>query len=301
MDLSIVVVSYNTRPLLARCLRALPLAAAGLHREVIVVDNASADGSPAAVAGEFPDVILIANAENVGFARACNQGVAVARGRAVLFLNSDAEPRPESLTALVAYLRDHPRVGAVGPRLGHPDGGSPRSCFRFPSLTRPFLDFALVRRLVGPRFSLTYPVGDRRLAEGGAVDWLSGACLLVRGEALGEVGRFDERYFMYFEDTDLCRRLWAADWEVRFWPGVEVLHLGGASSRGHWARLSVEVQRSRLIYFSTHHPGLVSGLIRLLAGLAAVTRGARSLLCLRAAGLRAEARIVGLAVRGVQG
>jgi len=298
VDLSIVIVSYNTRQLLVRCLRALPAASAGLRREVVVVDNASADGSPAAVAGEFPDAILVVNADNVGFARACNQGVARSSGRTVLFLNSDAEPRPGSLTALVRHLGDHPRAGAVGPRLAHPDGGSPRSCFRFPSLTRPLLDFALVRRLAGPRFSLTLPLGDRRLAEGGAVDWLSGACLLVRREALDAVGRFDERYFMYFEDTDLCRRLWAAGWEVRFWPGAEVLHVGGASARGHAARLAVEVQRSRLIYFSTHHPGLVSGLVRVWTGIGAAGRGIGSAARGRPHGLRTEACILGLALRG---
>jgi GT2 family glycosyltransferase len=301
MDLSIVVVSYNTRPLLARCLRALPEAAAGLDWEAIVVDNASADGSLAAVAAEFPAAILVGNPDNLGFARASNQGAARARGRMVLFLNSDAEPSPGSLSALVGYLDARPRAGAVGPRLRHPDGGSPRSCFRFPSLTRPLLDTGLVRRLAGPRFSLTYPLGDRRLAEGGVVDWLSGACLLVRREALDAVRGFDERYFMYFEDTDLCRRLWALGWAVHFWPGAEVLHVGGASARGLSARLRFEVQRSRLVYFATHHPGPVSDVVRLMAALAALARAGRSLVPLRTDRLRVEAHIVGLALRGVLG
>ncbi len=301
MDLSIVIVSYNTRALLARCLGALPAATGGLRWEAIVVDNASADGSPAAVSREFPDATLLVNDDNVGFARACNRGARAARGSAILFLNSDAEPRPASLTGLVGYLRDHPRVGAAGPRLRDPAGGRPRSCFRFPSLARPHLNFRLVRGLVGERFSLAYPADDRRFTGGGPVDWLSGACLLLRREALDAVGLFDERYFMYFEDIDLCRRLWAGGWEVVFWPGVEVVHAGGASAHGHSARLAVEHQRSRLIYFSTHHPGLVSGLIRLLAAAGALWRGARTLARLRPEGLRTEARILGLALRGGAG
>ena len=301
MDLSIIIVSYNTRAHLRRCLRALPAGASGVQWEAIVVDNASSDGSPVVVAREFPDTTLIVNSDNVGFARACNRGARAARGESILFLNSDAEARPASLAALVGCLREQRRAGAVGPQLRHPDGGRPRSCFRFPSLTRPHLNFGFLRRLVGERFSLTYPVDDPRLGQGGPVDWLSGACLLVRRDALDAVGPFDERYFMYFEDTDLCRRLWKAGWEVVFWPGVEVVHVGGVSARGHGPRLSVELQRSRLIYFATHHPGLVSGLVRVLAGLAALVRCARALARLRPEGLRPEARILGLALRGVAG
>lgn len=301
MDLSVIVVNYNTCGLLVRCLASLAPASVGMPYEVIVVDNASRDGSAAAVAGQFPGVALIANRENLGFARACNQGSKQARGEHLLFLNGDTEPRPGSLSGLVAYLRDHPRVGAVGPRLRNPEAGHPRSCFRFPSLTRPQLNFRLVRCLVGERFGLAYPLDDARVLGGGPVDWLSGACLLLRRQAFEAVGCFDERYFMYFEDTDLCRRLWAARWEVVFWPEVEVLHVGGASAQGREVRLSIELQRSRLIYFATHHPGMVYGLVRCMAGIAAVVRSAAWLAGLRGEGLRAEARILGLALRGVKG
>lgn len=299
MDLSIIVVSYNAREYLARCLRALPAGVDDLQWEAIVVDNASDDGSAGMVAREIPWATVIANGENMGFARACNQGFTVAQGRWILFLNSDAEPQPHSLRALVSYLRDHPRVGAVGPRLRHPDGGSPRSCFRFPNLTRPHLNFRLVQRFAGERFGLPYPSDDLRVRDGGPVDWLSGACLLVRRRALEEAGPFDERYFMYLEDTDLCRRLWNTGWEVVFRPEAEVLHTGGVSARGHETRLSIERQRSRLIYFSMHHPGLVYGLVRCMAGIAALVRGIGWLASLRLDRLRAEGFILRLALRGL--
>lgn len=299
VELSVIVVSYNTRELLARCLRSLAPASPQTAHEIIVVDNASRDGSVEMLGRQFPWVTSIANTTNLGFARACNQGVRESRGRNLLFLNADTEPQPGSVSGLVGYLGDHPRVGAVGPRLRHPDGGWPRSCFRFPTLMRPLLNFRLVRRVAGDRFGLPYPSDDPRVREGGPVDWLSGACLLIRQEALEAAGLFDERYFMYLEDTDLCRRLWGAGWEVVFWPRAEVLHVGGASSRGHAVRLGIEHQRSRLIYFSTHHPGVVYLSVRCLAGLAALGRGLCSLARLRHEELRAEASILRLALWGV--
>ncbi|HEY3067281.1 MAG TPA: glycosyltransferase family 2 protein [Methylomirabilota bacterium] len=299
LDLSVIVVSYNTRQHLARCLRALPAATTGTECEVIVVDNASRDGSADVVRREFPSVTLIANRDNVGFARACNAGLEGAGGRFLLLLNSDAVPTPGSVSALVRFARAYPRAGAIGPRLRTADGRTARSCFHFPSLVRPYLNVGVVRRLAGDRFGLPYEWNHPCLRDGGVVDWLSGACLLLRREALAATGALDERYFMYFEDTDLCRRLWRAGWQVVFWPSVDVLHEGGASGRGHEGRLSVEHRRSALIYFATHHAGFVSGGVRAITVTAALVRAVQSLWHRRRERLRLEATIMGLGLRGV--
>lgn len=299
MDLSVIIVSYNSRGHLARCLQAVLAGAERVKWEAIVVDNASHDGNPEMVAREFPNVTLIANPENVGFARACNQGFRMARGESLLFLNPDTEPKPGSIAALMGYLRDNPRLGAVGPRLCNPNGQLARSSFRFPSLLRPFLNFHIVQHIAGERFGLPYPLEDPRVREGGPVDWLSGACLLVRRQALDEAGPLDERYFMYFEDIDLCRRIWEAGWEVVYRPDVEVFHVGGASACGQQTRLSIEHQRSRLIYFSTHHPGLKYRVVRCMAGIAALVRILRWLFTSQHQHLKTEAQILKLTMTGV--
>ena len=297
-DLSIVIVSYNTRRLLGDCLGSLPEAAQGLRWEAVVVDNASSDGSAEFVESRFPAVRLIRNGENVGFSRACNQGVKASCGASLLFLNSDAQPRPQSLARLAGFLRDHPRCGAVGPRLVPPSGvAACCSFFRFPSLTRPFMDFAAVRAVFSERFTLAYPPQNTIAVHGGRVDWISGACLLARRSTLEAVGRWDERYFMYYEDVDLCRRLNAAGWEIVYWPFADVVHLSGESAKREPLRLSVEIQRSRLTYFSIHHPGTVYALQRLMVAAAALLRGLWSLGLLEFVRLRAETQIIRLALR----
>ena len=298
MDISILIVSFNTCKALRECLRALPEAVGDLSHEIIVVDNASEDGTAEMLSREHPQISLIANRENIGFARACNQAIKASSGGCLLFLNSDTIARPLSLGALAGYLSAHPRVGAVGPRLYACDGRLSRSCFRFPSLTRPYLNFRLVQYFLGEKFALPYARQDPIFSRGGPADWLSAACLLVRRQALEKVGPFDERYFMYFEDIDLCRRLRNSGWDVVYWPKAEVLHSSGASSHGQKARLRVEDQRSRLIYFSTHHPGLGFRLQCFGVFLAALMRSARWLACFKFKRLGVEARIMRLVLIG---
>lgn len=272
IDLSVIVVSYNTRELLARCLRSLGPGARETPHEIVVVDNASGDGSAEMVGREFPRVLLIANPANVGFARAANQGIRAARGEFPALVNSDAEAPRGSLDALVAFLRARPAVGAVGPRTLGPDGHPIRSAFRFPSLLRPYLNFAALRWIAGDAFSLSYPAGARAMEEGGEVDWLSGACLVLRRKALDQVGPLDERFFMYFEDTDLCRRLRQGGWAVWYWPQVRVVHHVGGSSGRDRERLRLELRRSCLHYFRVHHPGPVFWAVRALVLLNALCR-----------------------------
>ncbi|MBI3827519.1 MAG: glycosyltransferase family 2 protein [Candidatus Rokubacteria bacterium] len=298
-DVSVVVVSYDARALLEQCLRSVAAAAEPLAWETIVVDNASSDGSRELVAREFPEVSLLVNDTNAGFASAFNRGLGATRGRHVLMLNSDAVLLPGALPALARHLDDHSAAGAVAPRLVDPAGRPVHSCFRFPSLTRPHLDVRLLAPVIGNRFALAYPDDDPRVVVGGAVDWASGACLLLRREALDAVGALDERYFMYFEDVDLCRRLWQGGWQVACLPAVHVVHAAGGSSHGHETRLHVERQRSRLIYFSTHHSGLVTALVRGLAVVAALTRAVTAATRLRFERVTAEGRVIRLALGGV--
>ena len=244
IDLSILIVSWNVRELLAAALEALP-AAAPATWEAIVIDNASQDDSAAMVAERFPDVTLIRNAANAGFGRANNQGIALARGRYVLFLNSDTVTPPAALARLVGFMDAHPEAGACGPRLllpdGHPQpyafGGDPRPAYL---IRRGW------RRLVRDRALHDWAAGETQ-----AVDWVSGACLLVRREALQQVGGFDEAFFMYFEDNDLCLRLRKAGWQVVYCPQVSITHVGGQSLKQNV--LAQRAYQDSLVHFYRKH------------------------------------------------
>jgi GT2 family glycosyltransferase len=236
VDLSALLVSWNTRDLLRRCLLSLRETAAELAREgrtceVIVVDNASADGSAAMVAAEFSGVRLIANAENRNYAAGSNQGLEVAQGATVLLMNPDTELPPGAACALLRFLDEHPRAGAVAPALVHPDGRVQVSVRGFPTPAALLGDLTgLGRRF--PRscwgsYRPTHLDGGEPLP----VDQPMTSCLLVRHGALAAVGGFDEQFPLFFNDVDLCYRLRAAGWEIWYDPRVRVLHYGGASTR----------------------------------------------------------------------
>ena len=229
--LSVIIVSYNTRGLTLDCLRTLFAQLAPLSAEVVVVDNASADGSPAAVAEAFPAVRLLVNAANLGFGAANNLAMRVARGRYFLLLNSDAFPHAGCLPALVDFLETRPRVGMVGPRLVNADGSLQRSCWPFPSPWRALLDSlwlpgSLAARWPGFDDYRHWPHDTER-----TVDFVIGACLLVRREVYEQVGGFDERFFVYQEETDWQKRCQQAGWQVMFTPAGTATHLAGASGR----------------------------------------------------------------------
>lgn len=250
-QLSAVIVSYNTRELLERCLLCLR-AQAGVDVHAIVVDNASTDGSVELVRERFPDVELIALEENHGFARANNVAFERCRGDDVLLLNSDAFLAPGALAALVETARRHPRAGAVGPRLHNPDGTLQRSAWPFPRAGRLLLEAFMLHRPLR-RLGLLEDLGTWAHDEERAVDFLIGACLLLRAEALAEVGGFDERFWLYGEEADLQRRLAARGWHVVFTPAATATHVGSASS-------AVSATRLRHFYrgqkrFLTKHGG----------------------------------------------
>lgn len=242
-DLSVIIVSWNVRDLLLRCLQSVyQEESAGLRLEVFVVDNASRDGTVEAVKERFPAVSLIANQHNLGFVKANNQALAQARGRHLLLLNPDTEVRPGALATLVATLDAHAEVGAVGPRLVFGDGSPQSSRRRFPTLATALVESTALQRLFGgSRLLRDFYVADRSDEEEQNVDWLVGACVMVRREAAEEVGYLDPRFFMYSEELDWCRRLRRAGWQVRYVPGAVVVH--------HEARSSEQVPFARHFYF----------------------------------------------------
>jgi len=261
MDLLVVTVSYNTRDLLADCLDSAlaGLERSGLDGRVCVVDNASADGSADMVRHRFPSVTLVAHDENLGFAAGNNLGLQAigfgsqVRPRHVLFLNPDTRVVDDALRALVRFMDGTSRAGAAGARLVHGDGSFQHSAFAFPGLAQIVFDFFPVHhRLLDSRLNGRYP---RRLYAAGKpfpVDHPLGAALMVRGETLTQVGSFDERYFMYCEEIDLCRRIKKAGWEIYCVPTAEIVHLVGQSTQQFRDTMFVALWRSRFLMFEAH-------------------------------------------------
>lgn len=268
--LSVVIVSWNTRTLLSACLLAVEQAvqaAAPLDVEVIVVDNGSTDGSLELLRERFPAVRLIANTENVGFARANNQGIAAATGDALLLLNSDAFLPRSALADMARFLDEHPGAGAAGCRLLNLDGSFQASYARFPTLwSEVALMAGLARRLIGPYAPSPSPVPGERAHP---VDWVAGAAIFARRAALVAVGGFDPGFFMYSEETDLCRRLWQAGRQVWYAPEIAVFHVGGGSTRQRRTANYVQLYRSKVRYFEiAYGPGAAKRLWRVLLLLA---------------------------------
>jgi len=252
MMLSVIIVSYNTRQMTLDCLRTLYAGLGGLSAEVFVVDNASTDGSPAAVREAFPQVTLIANDHNAGFGAANNQAIGCARGEFLLLLNSDAFPEPGAIPALVEYLQAHPRTGVVGPKLLNADGSRQLSCFRFPTPGLAWRENLWISAALP-----NHPIlGDyRRWAHDAEreVDWVIGACLLVRKKACDEAGGFDERFFMYSEETDWQQRIRRSGWKIAFTPTAQVTHLGGASGASDKPAINQHFFDSLDRYVRKHH------------------------------------------------
>jgi hypothetical protein len=261
---AVVIVSYEVRETLVAGLRALERDA-GLPVETVVVDNASTDGSAEAVRAGFPAVRLIANSDNVGFARASNQGARATRAPLLLFLNPDARLEPGALATLVALAESRPRTGVIGPRTRGADG-------RIQVSTGPDLSLASEwrqRRLVhgvARRDPALVAEAEARHAREHQPDWVSGACLLARREAFEAVGGFDEGFFLYEEDADLCLRVRRAGWQVAFTPDAEARHWLGTSMARAPERARLEYQRSHLRYYRKHRGLAQLAALRLLLG-----------------------------------
>jgi len=270
-QVSVVIVSWNTRELLRACLQSLRQAASDLAggMEVVVVDNASRDGSAEMVRADFPEVDVVCNTSNRGFAAANNQGIPRTRGQHVLLLNPDTEGTAGFLSTLVSFLEVHPEAGAVGPRVRGSKGEIQVSCYPLPTVTRELWRLLYLDRI---RAFGTYPTALFETSAPKRVEAILGACLLVRRDALDDAGLLDEQFFIYTEEIDLCRRLQDRGWHLYWVPQSEIVHHGGASTSQVGRPMFVELYRSKVQYFRKHFgPWGVIGYKAVLAA-AALTR-----------------------------
>jgi N-acetylglucosaminyl-diphospho-decaprenol L-rhamnosyltransferase len=262
--LSVILVSYNTRELTLRCLGDLFNDLHGIDSEVWLVDNASSDGTIATVTETYPEVRILASAENVGFGKANNQAMRLARGRYLMLLNTDAFLQPGAIASMLSQLSTHPAAGVVGPRLVNEDGSLQPSCFRFPSPARAVFENFWLSAL-WPRHPV---VGDYRRwnhDEPRDVDWVVGACMMIRREVFERTHGFDEAFFMYAEEADWQRRIRLAGWTIQFTPAATVMHLGGASGLSDKPQINRHFFDS-LDYYQRKNHGL-SGLLILRAAM----------------------------------
>jgi GT2 family glycosyltransferase len=252
--LAVLVVSYNTVDLLRRCLASLHLSLerSPVDATVVVVDNASSDGSMAMVEREFPHVRRIALPDNRGFAAGNNVALRSVSADYYLLLNPDTEVLSDAPSALVRHLEQRTDVGLCGGRLLNPDLSFQESCYRFPTLQMTFLDlfpinYRLTRSWLNGRYPRTW---YNRPFE---IDHPLGACMCVRGEVVQRVGEFDEGFFMYCEEVDLCLRIKQAGWKITYTPDALVIHHIGASSRQNPGAMLVQLHRSRDRFFQKHY------------------------------------------------
>jgi N-acetylglucosaminyl-diphospho-decaprenol L-rhamnosyltransferase len=272
-DLAVVVVNWNSGESVSRCVRSVLESAGEVSLDIVIVDNGSGDGSARAVAESFPQVRLIENDDNRGFPRAANQGMRATDSEFVLLINPDAEVVAGTLEGLLKVARDHPRAGAIGVLTTNTDGSVYPSARRVPSLGQ-----GLAQTLVAPfwpqnRWSRAYRMADWDRRDERKVDWVSGSSMLLRRQALDRVGLFDEAYFMYVEDLDLCTRMRAAGWEVWFSPEVQIEHVGGTATAGR-KRMTLEHSKSMYLYFVKHRSNGWRAVLRPFAWIALRSRAA---------------------------
>jgi len=254
MKFSLVIVSWNVKEDLVRCLRSIEENPPNEQFEIIVVDNASADGSLDAVRGNFPHVNVIANKENRGFAAANNQGTEKSQGKYLLFLNPDTIVHPGSLDILIKFMDYNKDVGACGPKLLNCDGTIQRSVRRFPTFRAALYQHTIFRPLAIFRGQYhKYMMKDFAYDCQKEVCQLMGAALLTRRSVINQVGNMDERFFIYYEEVDLCYRIKQAGWRIVFMPEAVVTHIGGQSTGQTPVRKRMMMLTSLLHYFRKHH------------------------------------------------
>jgi GT2 family glycosyltransferase len=246
-NLSFILVNWNTKDLILEALRSIVETVHGYTYEIFVVDNGSREGGPEAIAEAFPQIHLIRNATNVGFARAVNQALVKARGDYIMLVNSDARLMDEAAQVLVTFMEENPDVGIAGGQLINEDGSRQNSVAPFPSLATELLN----KRLLRVFFPHRYPGKERYYPRPIDVDSIVGACLIVRRQAIEEVGYLDEGYFFFMEETDWCLRMKEKGWRVSFVPDARILHLQGFSVARAKTEARIEYYRSRYRLFAT--------------------------------------------------
>lgn len=264
MDISVIIISWNVEKLLKSCLASLQsqqIRKPGLGMEVLVVDNASSDGSVEMVKEEFPWVRLVENQKNVGYTAAVNQAIRLTQRPFIMLLNPDARVLGDAPAVMLEYMCRHPDMGAVGPKLLNPDGSVQSSRRRFPTLLLSFIESTVLQRFLSwlPLLRWFYfeDAPDSVVQD---VDWLVGACLMLRREAVNQVGGLDESFFMYFEELDWCYRAKAAGWRITYVPKAQVLHHYGQSSAQDLLHRHIYFNESKCKFFVKHY-GRVQGQI----------------------------------------
>jgi GT2 family glycosyltransferase len=257
MDLSIIIVNWNTRDLLCQCLDSLTQKVEGIEMEILVVDNGSTDGSVAAVRDKFPGVRLIENPVNMGFAKANNQAISLSSGEYLLLLNPDTQVKDETVVKMLSFMDAHAEAGLVGAQLLNADGSKQNSIANFPSLATELLNKSLLRRLFPEKF----PGKGRDYPGPVEVDSVIGACMMVRRKAVEQMGLLDEKFFLFLEETDWCYRIKKAGWKVYHIPQAEIFHFQGKSAEAEKGKARIEYYRSRYHYFRKNRGSFQSSVL----------------------------------------
>jgi GT2 family glycosyltransferase len=245
MDLSVIIVNWNTKDLLCQCIDSLTQTLKKIDTEIFVVDNGSTDGSVAAVREKFPGVRLIENPVNMGFARANNQAISLSSREYLLLLNPDTRAKDEAIPQMLSFMSSHARAGLVGAQLLNADGSKQNSIANFPSLATELLNKSLLRWLFPEKF----PGKERDYPNPVEVESVIGACVLVRRETVEQVGLLDEKFFLFLEETDWCFRVKKAGWKIYHIPQAEIFHFQGKSAEAEKGKTRIEYYRSRYHYF----------------------------------------------------
>lgn len=251
-DLTISIVSYNSLGFLKECLRSIFKNPPSKEHEIIVVDNASEDGTIEYLKKNYSGVTLISNSRNIGFAAANNKAIKNSDSKYIILMNSDCEVYGKSLDNLIEFMDGNPDAGIAGPKIINSDGTIQHSCRRFPSLFNAAAHNILGDIFPGNPFSKKYKLSDISRVNPSKVDWVSGSCMIIRRKALKDTGALDEKYFMYVEDVDICRRMWQECWAVYYCPQAGIMHhVGGSAGSGRFKRIrsSFRMQRSAFYYF----------------------------------------------------
>ncbi len=270
IQLSIIVVSYNTRQLLEQCIRSVYEHTTHVNFELIVIDNNSSDGSPQMIRENFENAKLICNDKNVGFGSANNQGMRISRGKFLLLLNSDTIVFKDSILKLVQLLEQQPQIGMVGPKVLNKDWSLQPSFGTYPDLKSEFLracllDSHLTRRAINR---------DARIngSEPFAVDWVSGCCLMLRKPVFEQTGGFDENFFLFNEEVDWCLRARKAGWQIAYFPGAEIVHFGGKSVKQDYFTFISSRYETRLRFAEKHFHFIKKLLFRIIGVFALLVR-----------------------------
>ncbi len=264
-DMSVVLVCMNNKRYLEPCLRSWNEAAFRFQFELIVVDNGSTDGTQAMLREKFPAVRIIENGRNVGLSRACNQGIEASKGTYVLLLNDDTLVDRPSIEAMLEWLEERPRAGAVGGRLLNPDGSFQAGHADFSTLWAEFLIVTGLGRFLWEGYPMHLEENQPRV-----VDWLCSACLLLRRGALREVGLLDEEYFIYGDEVDLQHRLKRAGWQTYYLPSAHTVHFGGRSLN-RWRRRKM-VYRGKLLFYHKNYGVFRTTALRAMFGVSSVAK-----------------------------